>query len=151
MRKIILALSLIASPCFSQALDEPMDTAPVPDSAQEIYDYQTRKFAGLLDEVNTHEYFAGTIVNLEFRGKAYTVDRRQEKMKRTPGNPPPRLESLGSLLGGLSASTRGQLKVNVDREYYENGTLKSEHWSIEVGGSWETSTGMGDAMDKQHK
>jgi hypothetical protein len=151
LRNYILALALLSSPAFSQALDEPMDTVPAPDSAQEIYDYQTRKFAQLLDELNTHEYFAGTLTSLQFRGQSYAVDRRQEKMKRTPGNPPPRLETLGSLLGGLSASTRGQIKINVDRQYYENGTLKSETWTIEAGGSWETSTGMDDAMGKQHK
>jgi hypothetical protein len=128
-----------------------MDTVPAPDSAQEIYDYQTRKFAELLTELETHEYFAGTIVRLTFREKAYAVDRRAEKQKRTPGNPPPRMESLGSLLGNLSASTRGQLKINVHREYNDNGSVKSEDWTIEVGGSWETSTGMDDATGKQHK
>lgn len=107
-------------------------------------------FNAVLNEIKTSPDFAGTLSELTFKGQLYAVDRRAEKM-RTPGNPPPRLETLGSLLGGLSASTRGQIHINVNREYYENGTLKSETWTIDAGGSWETQTGMQDETGKQHK
>lgn len=146
----ILAV-LMSTRLMAQGVDEGMDFDPIKDTAQEVWKYQTEKFQGLMTELKTHEYFAGTLVSIQFRGEAYAVDRRAETPKRTPGNPPPRLETLGSLLGGLSASTRGQIKINVDRQYYDNGTLKSETWTIEAGGSWETSTGMDEAMDKQHK
>ncbi len=151
MKEYLFALSLLSTPTFGQALDEPMDFEPLPTSAQEIYEYQTQRFADLLAELKTHEYFAGSVVNLQFRGQVYAVDRRTETPKRTPGNPPPRMESLGSLLGNLSASTRGELKINVNREYNDNGTIKSENWNIQIGGSWETSTGITEAGGKNRR
>lgn len=150
-RAVIAAIMLAGSTAYAQAIDEGMDFNQAKDSAQEVWKYQTERFQAMLVELKSHEYFAGTLVSIQFRGEAYTVDRRMETPKRTPGNPPPRLETLGSLLGGLSASTRGQIKINVDRQYYDNGTLKSETWTIEAGGSWETQTGMQDETGKQHK
>jgi len=147
----ILTVLALSGPVHAQAVDAGMDFEAEKDTAQEVWKYQTEKFDAMLSELKTHEYFAGTLVSIQFRGEAYSVDRRSETPKRTPGNPPPRLETLGSLLGGLSASTRGQLKINVQREFNDNGTLKSESWTIEVGGSWETSTGMQDEIGKQHR
>jgi hypothetical protein len=147
---IIAALAL-SGPVRAQAVDAGMDFEPEKDTAQEIWKYQTEKFDAMLSELKSHEYFAGTLVSIQFRGESFTVDRRMETPKRTPGNPPPRLETLGSLLGGLSASTRGQLKINVQRTFDENGIVKSESWTIEVGGSWEAQTGMQDETGKQHK
>lgn len=147
MKKILFAAVICSAalPAVSQELQ-------IPSLADQWAQAQQINLENLQKEIKTNDYFAGTYVAIHFDGQDYSIDRRAETPKRNPGNPPPRLETLGSLLKGVSANSRGDIKIKVHREFYDDGTLKNEDWSIDVGGSWTVDTGgFDEATQKQHR
>lgn len=142
---------MLASPLLGQAIDEPID-GMVQGDADNLPPVQIERFNALLKEIQTGDYFAGRTAVVSFQGKTWKIDRSLEAVKmKTPGNPPSRLESLGELMKGLNVDARGSFHIDVQREFNADGTLKSEHWSIDVGGQWQVKTGMDDAQEKSHK
>lgn len=147
MKSYVLLAALVSTAAVAQEPYE-LDIPSLEDQAKQAEEI---KFEAVVNEIRTAPYFAGTYSKLQFRGQQIVVDRRGETPIRTPGNPPPRLETLGSLLGGLSVDARGSVHIEVKREFNADGTLKSESWSIDVGGQWQAESGMNEATGKQHK
>jgi len=147
LKSLIIGL-LLTTPAIAK---EPWEL-DIPSLDDQINAALADKRDAVLEEVRTNDYFAGTLFKFtDHQGQEFIIDRLAQTPKRTPGNPPPRLETLGSLLGGLSTEARGRVRVEVKRQFYQDGTLKSEDWIIDMGGSWQAETGMGEANDKAHK
>lgn len=154
---LALVLTPISGACAQTHAEVPAidDVDPSRETAVAAYENRERlkrDWATYVESVRTDDYYAGFLTTLTgFDGAQTVIDRTAETRKRTPGNTPPRLELIQGLLGNLSADARGKFQVRVEYNYYPDGSIKQEIYSIDVSGSWEAVTGKTDADEKNHR
>lgn len=150
-----LLLGVLSQPVFSQDMNASMDFETAQDDLVTAkYNLATDKFNQVLEELRTHEMFAGRVSEISFRGQNYVIDRSNEAVVYKPGLTKPSKPSLlGTLLDDLSTRTSGQIHIKVTQEVFnKDGVIQSRDiWEIDAGGMWEAQTGMGDAAGKSHK
>lgn len=98
--------------------------------------YENAKIEELTEFFEKDPYFAGKLVNVDIFGKKVTVDRTREPSATPKGTPPPQSSVIGitDILNGLSAESKAQVGVNVERKWNDQGVLIMEKWGIVVGG-----------------
>lgn len=157
MKLILTVAALAIAPAAGASFGEG-DTAPieVQDPTEDPEYQRILRLRAAYDEmvhrISSHEDYAG------YQGEIYVpamprifIDRRAEARKK-PGNPPSRIEAIDSILKNVNAGARGQIKININRTYYDNGQLKSEEYMIDIGGNWNIGQGsMDEAKAKQHE
>jgi hypothetical protein len=110
---------------------------PIPSLKQQYEDAKIMEVTAIFEN---DPYFAGKVVNVEMFGRKISVDRTREPNTTPPGTPPPAaggaLASLTDVLNGLEAGAKGEVQINVERKWTDNGVLIHEKWGIVVGGQY---------------
>lgn len=94
----------------------------------------------VVDYFEKEPYFAGKTVNIEMHGRTVVVDRTKEPNTTPPGTPPPSGSAMipvTDILNGLQAGAKGNVGINVERKWTDNGVLIYEKWGIVVGGEYK--------------
>jgi hypothetical protein len=128
LKRVILTTSLLSS-IHSFAWEMPA----IPSLKEQ---YENAKIDELTEFFESDPYFAGKLVSVDIFGKKVTVDRTREPNATPKGTPPPQLSVIGitDILNGLSAESKAQVGVNVERKWNDQGVLIMEKWGIVVGG-----------------
>lgn len=129
MKNVIVPVLLALS---STPVSAQWGIGEIPSLEQQMEHVKNDEFDKVVSTVESEDYFAGKLVEINLYGRQRVVDRRSEPMRPSKGGGKD-LEALNSVLNGIGAEGRGSLEIDVTREWHENGELKLEKWKIKAG------------------
>lgn len=155
-------IKFLLSFCFlfaglAEATSRPVGPALPPSQikAPEAPKTDGERFQELVRYFQAEPYYAGVRLVTCWAGFCKVIDRTAEPVdyaiKKPVGQPPQMPTKLTDLIGGIKSQAKGELSITYTATYYEDGTLKSETWSIQGTAAWGAQAGMDEATDKQHK